>query len=178
MQKALKPPPGGGFREAHGWCAAPARPTHRGKRNEHIGVLRNESEEGRTPGTKGDDVDQHERSDRHAVKQVGTQGGFEGKPEFVNPAGSVQGGFLTAMLDETIGPVVLLKSDGALYPSSIDINVSFLGAAKPGPLVCEGEVLRLGKTVGFVEGRLMDNDGRQIARATSSVMLVPAQRVG
>ena len=97
--------------------------------------------------------------------------GFEGKPEFLNPAGRVQGGFLTAMLD-TMGPVVLLNSGGASYPSSIDMNVSFLAAAKPGPLVCEGEVLRLGKTVGFVEGRLMDSDGRLIARATSSIMLV------
>jgi uncharacterized protein (TIGR00369 family) len=104
--------------------------------------------------------------------------GFEGKPDFLNPAGRVQGSLLTAMLDDTMGPVVLLKSGGALYPSSIDMNVTFLAAAKPGPLVCEGEVLRLGKTVGFVEGRLMDSDGRLIARATSSVMLVPAERVG
>ena len=81
------------------------------------------------------------------------------------------------MLDDTMGPAVLLKSGGALYPSSIDMNVSFLAAAKAGPLVCEGEVVRLGKTVGFVEGRLMDSDGRLIARATSSVMLVPAERV-
>lgn len=81
------------------------------------------------------------------------------------------------MLHDTMGPVVLLKSGGALYPSSIDINVSFLAAAKPGPLICEAEVLRLGKTVGFVEGRLMDNEGRTLARATSSVMLVPAARV-
>ena len=103
--------------------------------------------------------------------------GFEGKPEFLNPAGRVQGGILTAMLDDTMGPAVLLKSGGALYPSSIDMNVSFLAAAKAGPLVCEGEVVRLGKTVGFVEGRLMDSDGRLIARATSSVMLVPAERV-
>ncbi len=44
--------------------------------------------------------------------------------------------------------------------------------------MCEGEVLRLGKTVGFVEGRLMDEDGRLLVRATSSVMLVPAERVG
>lgn len=104
--------------------------------------------------------------------------GFEGKREFLNPAGRVQGGFLTAMLDDTIGPAVFLKSGGALYPSSIDMNVSFLSAAKSGPLVCEGEVLRLGKTVGFVEGRVMESAGRLIARATSSVMLVPAERVG
>jgi uncharacterized protein (TIGR00369 family) len=77
----------------------------------------------------------------------------------------------------TMGPAVVLKSGGALYPSSIDMNISFLSAAKPGPLVCEGEVLRLGKTVGNASGRLMDEDGRILVRATSSVMLVPAERV-
>lgn len=39
------------------------------------------------------------------------------------------------------------------------------------------EVLRLGKMVGFVEGRLMDSEGRMLARATSSVMLIPAELV-
>jgi uncharacterized protein (TIGR00369 family) len=103
--------------------------------------------------------------------------GFDGRPEFLNPAGRIQGGFLSAMLDDTMGPAVLLKSAGTFYPSSIDMNVSFLAAAKPGPLVCEAEVLRLGKTVGFVEGRLMDEDGRLLVRATSSVMLVAASRI-
>jgi acyl-coenzyme A thioesterase PaaI-like protein len=56
------------------------------------------------------------------------------------------------------------------------MNLTFLAAARPGPLVCEGEVLRLGKTVGFVEGRLMDTDGRVLVRATSSVLLVPAEK--
>lgn len=71
---------------------------------------------------------------------------------------------------------MLLQSGGALYPSSVDVNVSFLSAARPGPLFCEGEVFRLGKSVGFVQGTLSDGDGRVIARATSSVMLVPAAR--
>ena len=39
---------------------------------------------------------------------------FEGRPEFMNPAGRVQGGLLTARLDDTMGPVVLLKSGGAI----------------------------------------------------------------
>ena len=103
---------------------------------------------------------------------------FDGRADFVNPAGRIQGGLVTAMIDETMGPVVLLKSGGALYPSSIDVNVSFLSAARPGPLFCEGEVIRLGKSVGFVQGTLSDGDGRVIARATSSVMLVPAERAG
>lgn len=40
--------------------------------------------------------------------------------------------------------------------------------------MCEGEVLRLGEGVGFVAGQLMDEDGRVLVRATTSVMLVPA----
>ena len=103
--------------------------------------------------------------------------GFEGRAEFLNFTGRVQGGVLAAMLDDTMGPAVLIKSGGALYPSAIDMNISFLSAAMPGPLVCEGEVLRLGKSVGFVAGQLMDEDGRVLVRATSSVMLVPAERV-
>jgi uncharacterized protein (TIGR00369 family) len=103
--------------------------------------------------------------------------GFVGAPEFANPAGRVQGGFLTAMLDDTMGPAILLKSGGELYPSTIAMNISFLAAAQPGPLVCEAEVVRLGKTVGFVEGTLMDDDGRVLVRATASAMLVPAERL-
>ncbi len=57
--------------------------------------------------------------------------GFVGSAEFLNPAGRVQGGILAAMLDDTMGPAVLVKSSGALYPSSIDMNISFLSAAKP-----------------------------------------------
>jgi uncharacterized protein (TIGR00369 family) len=100
--------------------------------------------------------------------------GFDGKSDFLNPTGRVQGGVLAAMLDDTMGPAVLLKSAGTLYPSSIDMNISFLSAAKPGPLFCEAEVLRLGKSVGFVQGQLMNSDRDILVRATSSVMLVPA----
>ena len=31
---------------------------------------------------------------------------FEAKPDFLNPAGNVQGGFLAAMLDDTMGPAL------------------------------------------------------------------------
>lgn len=102
--------------------------------------------------------------------------GFEGRPEFLNPAGFIQGGFLTAMLDDSMGPAVFAMTQGALYTATIDLNVSFLSPAKPGPLFGEGQVLQLGKTVGFVEGRLSDAAGTLLARATATVRLVPAAK--
>ena len=105
--------------------------------------------------------------------------GFEGKPQFCNPAGFVQGGFLAAMLDDTMGPAVLVKSDGALYTATIDLHVSFLAPAKSGPLVAEATVLQIGKTIGFIEGTLTDADGVVVAKATASARLVPtAKAVG
>ena len=37
---------------------------------------------------------------------------FDGKPAFCNPGGYVQGGFLAAMLDDTLGPTVLVQTGG------------------------------------------------------------------
>jgi uncharacterized protein (TIGR00369 family) len=99
---------------------------------------------------------------------------FEARPEFVNPAGFIQGGFLAAMLDDTMGPAALVKSQGKWFTASIDMNVSFLAPARPGKLFAEGRVVQLGKSIGYLEAELFDADGKLIARATSSARLVPS----
>jgi uncharacterized protein (TIGR00369 family) len=105
--------------------------------------------------------------------------GFDGKPEFCNPAGFVQGGILSAMLDDTMGPAVFVMTEGKLYTATISMTVNFLVPAKPGPLIGEANVVQLGKTVAFVEGRLMAKDGIVLATATTSARLVEtAKAVG
>jgi uncharacterized protein (TIGR00369 family) len=98
--------------------------------------------------------------------------GFDGKPEFCNPAGFVQGGILSAMFDDTMGPAVFVMTEGKLYTATITMTVNFLAPAKPGPLIGEANVAQLGKTVAFVEGRLMAKDGTVLATATTSARLV------
>ncbi|WFU39263.1 PaaI family thioesterase [Bradyrhizobium sp. CB82] len=103
--------------------------------------------------------------------------GFEGKPEFCNPAGFIQGGLLSAMLDDTMGPAVLVTSEGRLYTTTVSMTVNFLASAKPGPIVAEAKVTQLGKTIAFVEGRLTAEDGTLLATATASERLLDAARV-
>ena len=103
--------------------------------------------------------------------------GFEGKPEFCNPAGFIQGGLLSAMLDDTMGPAVLVMSEGRLYTTTISMTVNFLAPAKPGAIVAEAKVTQLGRTIAFVEGRLMAEDGMLLATATASERLLEAARV-
>ena len=98
--------------------------------------------------------------------------GFDGKAEFCNPAGFVQGGILSAMLDDTMGPAVFVMTQGEFYAVTITMSVNFLAPAKPGLIVGEADVTQLGKTIAFVEGWLVAEDGTFLATATASARLV------
>lgn len=103
--------------------------------------------------------------------------GFDGKRDFLNPAGKIQGGILAAMLDDCMGPAAWVMTNGERYTATIDMNVSFLGPVEPGSIVGEGQVVRLGNTIAFLEARLFGADERLLARATSSARLVDSGAV-
>ncbi|MCV0395882.1 MAG: PaaI family thioesterase [Rhizobiaceae bacterium] len=98
--------------------------------------------------------------------------GFEGKREFANPVGFIQGGMLIAMMDDTIGPAVFAHTNGTKMTSSIDIHAHFLRPVAVGPVTVKARVVRLGKSVAFTEAELFDAAGRLSARATSSAHVV------
>ncbi|MBL8551919.1 MAG: PaaI family thioesterase [Hyphomonadaceae bacterium] len=100
---------------------------------------------------------------------------FEAKPEFCNPTGAVQGGFLAAMLDDAMGAAVFMRARA--YPVTIDLHVQYLGSARPGELIAEGRCIQVGKTIAFIEGSLVDPEGKLIARATASGRLVSPEKV-
>ncbi len=103
--------------------------------------------------------------------------GFDGKAEFCNPAGFVQGGLLAAMLDDTMGPAVLMMTEGKLYTTTIGLTVNFLAPARPGRIIAEAKVTQLGKTIAFVEGKLTAEDGTLLATASVSARLLEAAKV-
>ena len=102
---------------------------------------------------------------------------FQARPEFLNPAGFVQGGFVTAMLDDTMGPTVMLATEGRSYTATINLNVNFIAPARARRFTGEGRIVTLGKTIAFLEGRLSDADGKLVATATSSARLVPVEKL-
>jgi uncharacterized protein (TIGR00369 family) len=99
---------------------------------------------------------------------------FEARREFTNPAGFIQGGFLAAMLDDTMGPAMFIYGEGRVFTPTIELHVSYLAPARPGPLYGEGRVVQAGRSIAFLEGRLTDLAGTVIARATATARLVAA----
>ena len=98
---------------------------------------------------------------------------FSPGPETLNPRGVIQGGFVAAMLDDTMGPALVALTHGKVMASSIDLNVSFLKPARLGRLICTGRVVSLGRRVAFLEAELFDAEGTLLARATSSAVPMP-----
>ena len=97
---------------------------------------------------------------------------FHPDARMLNSRGSVQGGFVAAMLDDTMGPALVSQSGGTVMPSSIDLNVSFVRPVLPGRVVGRGRVVKAGRTVVFLEAELFDDGGKLLARATSSAIPV------
>ena len=93
---------------------------------------------------------------------------FQATEGFLNPAGVIQGGILAAMLDETMGPVTAAVSGDEIFAQTLEIKVSFLGAAYPGEILGEGRVLKRGRDIIFLEGRLTDSAGKVLAVATAT----------
>ncbi len=92
--------------------------------------------------------------------------GFTADDRFLNPAGTVQGGILAAMLDDTQGPALFGSTHGEIYAPTIDFNVTFVKPARPGSFVGKGRVVSLGKTIALTEAERFDEAGELVARAT------------
>jgi uncharacterized protein (TIGR00369 family) len=96
---------------------------------------------------------------------------FTATEQFLNPAGTVQGGFLAAMLDDTLGPaVVATLGDGEWAPTA-DLHVQFMKPAKPGELRGSARIIRRGRDVAFLAGELRDPGGELVATATATAVI-------
>lgn len=95
---------------------------------------------------------------------------FLAQPEFCNPMGVIQGGFLVAMLDEVMAVAALAHAALDVQYPTLDLATRFLAPAKPGPLLGEGRVLRRGRQIAFLEGTLTDEAGLMLARASATAI--------
>ncbi|OGB25457.1 MAG: phenylacetic acid degradation protein [Burkholderiales bacterium RIFCSPLOWO2_02_FULL_57_36] len=95
---------------------------------------------------------------------------FEGKEEFINPAGKIQGGFLSAMLDDTMGPALAATLKADEFAPTLDLHVQFLSPAVPGKLHGVGRVVRRGGAVCFLAGELSQG-GKVVATAIATALI-------
>jgi uncharacterized protein (TIGR00369 family) len=109
----------------------------------------------------------------------------EGKAEVImdlqqhhfNPQGIVHGGIITAMADTSIGLALRSQLRPGLTHRTAQLNVHFLHHGKGTRLIGRGEALHLGQRMGYGEAEVLDGQGRLLARATGTFIVLPAPGV-
>jgi acyl-coenzyme A thioesterase PaaI-like protein len=98
---------------------------------------------------------------------------FKPNADMCNFGGTVQGGFMAAMMDDTMGMLTFFALGGKFAPASIDLQTHFFTAVPLERIEVEANIIRAGKAVAFAEARLFRSDGELAARAAGSMKLRP-----
>lgn len=102
---------------------------------------------------------------------------YQARPEMCHSGGVVQGGFVTGWIDAAMAHAAIASLGNTVTPMSLEIKVSFFAPVRPGLVVAEGWIERRGRKTCFVEGRLLDREGKVLAKGTSTVMLADRAKV-
>jgi uncharacterized protein (TIGR00369 family) len=111
------------------------------------------------------------------VVAVNTEAGgatvrYTARPEFLNRHGTVQGGFLAAMLDS----VTALGLYGVLPPEqtavTVNLNVTYVRPGKLGTFTARSRLLKRDARFAEVAAELIDADGVMVASAIAKLRII------
>ena len=97
---------------------------------------------------------------------------FAATKDFTTPLGEVLGGFLAAMLYDTVGPALLATLEPGQFISTLDLNARFVRPALPGRLVGRGRIVHRDGDIAFLEASLANSDDAVVATATATVRVI------
>lgn len=100
---------------------------------------------------------------------------FECTPDhsFYNPLGFVHGGFMCTLLDTAGGCAVHTTLPAGVGYTSIEIKVNYMRGVHAGvPLRARGWVTKPGRRVAFAEAEILDPDGKIVANASTSCLII------
>jgi uncharacterized protein (TIGR00369 family) len=96
------------------------------------------------------------------------------QPHHFNPQGIVHGGIITAIADTAIGLALRSQLRPGLTHRTAQLNVHFLAKGEGTVLISHGTALHLGQRMGYGESDVMDGEGRLLARASGTFIVLPA----
>lgn len=97
---------------------------------------------------------------------------FAGIEAFTNPFGEVLGGFVSAMLYDTVGPALLATLPAGQFIETLDLHTTFLRPAQMGRLIGRGRVVARSGVQAELDATLEDSTGDVVATATATARII------
>jgi uncharacterized protein (TIGR00369 family) len=90
-----------------------------------------------------------------------------------HPGGVVQGGIITQIADAAMGMSLLtLQAEGEAN-TTIELKINFVRPVVEGRIRAVGRVIEMRRTLLFGEADVFDQEGRLVARASSTCLTIP-----
>lgn len=101
---------------------------------------------------------------------------LEAGPQHRHGGGVVQGGVITQIADAAMGMTLATLQEDGNWNTTIELKINFVRPAIEGTLRAVGRVVEMRQSLLFSEADVLDAQGRLIARASSTCMVVPPGR--
>jgi len=95
---------------------------------------------------------------------------LEAEERHANPMGTLHGGILCDIADGAMGMAFFSTLEEDETFTTLELKINYLRPFWTGTLLAHGSVISRGKTVGLTECRIVDDQERLIAHATSTCM--------
>jgi uncharacterized protein (TIGR00369 family) len=104
----------------------------------------------------------------------------ETKADFLNPLGTIHGGWALTLIDTVTGVAGHTLLPANVGYATLETKANFTRAirADTGRIRAEGRVVTRGKQIMSAEGRVLDSEGRVLAHGTSTLMVFGNGREG
>ncbi|MEU0856672.1 hotdog fold thioesterase [Streptomyces sp. SID4946] len=98
------------------------------------------------------------------------------RPDFANPLGTVHGGIAATLLDSAMGCAVHTTLPAGVGYTTLELKVNYIRAARTDgqALTAEGTVIHAGRRTATAEGKVLDDQGKLIAHATTTCIVLGA----
>jgi uncharacterized protein (TIGR00369 family) len=95
---------------------------------------------------------------------------LEAGEQHANPMGTLHGGIIGDVADGAMGMAFFTTLEPGESFTTLEMKINFLRPFWTGTLLAHGRVVHRGKSVGMTECDVVDDQGRLIARASSTCL--------
>ena len=98
------------------------------------------------------------------------------QPRHANPMGTLHGGILCDIADAAMGMAFASTLEPEESFTTVELKINFLRPIWQARLTAKGRLVQRGRTMGYVECEITDEENRLVAKAASTCTVLRGQK--